>query len=77
MGNLNEQYRGIMKANKLTQAKAAEMLGYVGQSTIGKYLHNGVTLRNIYDLSKALGYEMVIVKRNGRGKIVEEYDLEV
>lgn len=77
MGNLNENYRAVMKANGLTQAKAAELLGYAGQGTIGKYLKNGVTLRNIYDLGKALGYEMVLVKRGKRGKVVEEYDLEV
>ena len=77
MSNLSENYREIMKKNGLTQQKVADMLGYAGQATVGKYLKYGITLRNIYDLAKALGYDMVIVKRNGKGKIVEEYDLEV
>ena len=77
MGNLNEKYRELIKVNGLTQKQVAEKLGYASQATVGKFLSVGITLGNIYDLAKALGYEVEIVKRNAKGKIIEEYDLEV
>ena len=75
MSNLTEVYEEILRVNGLKQVQAAEMLGY-SKTTIGKFLNVGVTLGNIYELAKALGYEVEIVKRNGKGKITEEYRLE-
>ena len=77
MGNLNETYRALIKDNGLTQKVVAERLGYASQATVGKFLSVGVTLGNIYDLAKELGYEVKIVKKNSKGKVIEEYDLEV
>ena len=70
-----EAYLAILEANGLTRKSAAELLGYAGQQTIGKYINVGVSYKNIEELLKALdGYKIVIER--GKGKKAERYEIE-
>lgn len=76
MSNYNEVYKAIMKKNGLTQAKLAEKMGYAGQATVAKILHDGITIGNIRDMAERLGYTIVIEKRSASGRQLERYELE-
>ena len=76
MGNINEIYKSILKKEGLTQAKAAEMVGFAGQGTVARLLHYGMSVDTLCDLAEKLGYQLVLEKRTPGGRVKERYEIE-
>ena len=77
MGNLNEVYKMMLAVSGVKQVEAAKMMGLAQETAVGKYLSRGITLGNIYDLAKVLGYEVVIERKGNKTRPSERYVLEV
>ena len=66
-----EALRAILKAEKITQAEAAEICGYSAQGAFARLLNRKVSLEVFQRSVDALGYEVVVRKKG----IAPEYRL--
>lgn len=72
-----EIYKAVLKAEGLTQAQAAEICGYAGQGTVGRYMAYGMPVKHLCELTDKLeGYVLVLEKRTPGGKVKAKYEID-
>ncbi len=58
---IGKAIKSVMKSDKVTQSKLAEMVGAKSQSVIAERLKmDNISINAVLDMLEALGYEMVI-----------------
>lgn len=67
---INEALKEIMKTQRVTQARMAQIIKAKSQSVVAERLKKGETMQmdKAIEMLEALGYEMVIQPKSTRGK---------
>lgn len=67
---INEALKEIMKIQRVTQARMAQIIKAKSQSVVAERLKKGETMQmdKAIEMLEALGYEMVIQPKSTRGK---------